>query len=261
MENQKLMDLPNEIKSITKKIIKISYPKQGCTSIVAIIDSQTGRYILKQTNHPLYNIWLDREINVLKALEGVPFKVQKVFYYHQTENYRMALLEYLEGETLYTYLQTNLAEDVRSNIIIEFGQILKNIHETPCPNKLNSNKDWINECLLEAEYNFKNYETEGTEEMLNYLIHNQPNRIPQTLIHGDFTVDNVLVFNNHISGVIDWGGGAFGDPRYDVALAIRPEDNAFLDEKDQDLFFKGYGGKIITDKDYYYFEHVLYSFY
>jgi aminoglycoside phosphotransferase (APT) family kinase protein len=40
----------------------------------------------------------------------------------------------------------------------------------------------------------------------------------------------VLVEDNEISGIIDWSGGAFGDPRYDIALATQPKPEAFNTE-------------------------------
>lgn len=90
---------------------------------------------------------------------------------------------------------------------------------------------------------------------------NKPNPITETLIHGEFTIDNVLVKASEIVGVIDWGGGAFGDPRYDVSLAIRPKPRLFEDQADVDIFFKGYGAKNITDEDFTYFAEGLYEFF
>lgn len=62
-------------------------------------------------------------------------------------------------------------------------------------------------------------------------------------------------------GIIDWGGGSLGDPRYDVSIAIRPKPNAFEKESDKQLFFEGYGERIITDRDYDYFVKGLYEFF
>jgi aminoglycoside phosphotransferase (APT) family kinase protein len=61
--------------------------------------------------------------------------------------------------------------------------------------------------------------------------------------------------------VIDWSGSAFGDPRYDVALAIRPKPNAFQTDEDLDAFFAGYGEKIVSEEEYRYFAEGLYSFF
>ena len=88
-----------------------------------------------------------------------------------------------------------------------------------------------------------------------------PAPCPPTLIDGDFTIDNVLVRDRNIVGVIDWSGGAFGDPRYDAALAIRPKRSAFQHEADVIVFFEGYGQKPITKDEYEYFANGLYEFF
>lgn len=80
-------------------------------------------------------------------------------------------------------------------------------------------------------------------------------------IHGDYTIDNVLVSDGIITGIIDWSGGAYGDPRYDVSIAIRPKPNLFQDEIDRQIFFEGYGEKIINYKEYDYFVNGLNEFF
>jgi aminoglycoside phosphotransferase (APT) family kinase protein len=93
------------------------------------------------------------------------------------------------------------------------------------------------------------------------LFTDKPQPVTQTLIHGDFTIDNVLVHDGEISGVIDWSEGAFGDSRCDAALAIRPKPNVFQDYLDVDIFFEGYGEKILTDDDFTYFAEGFYEFF
>jgi len=99
--------------------------------------------------------------------------------------------------------------------------------------------------LNQAEYNLKNYKVDGNEKLLEFIKTNKPNLYKQTFIHGDFTIDNVLVSNGVITGVIDWASGAYGDPRYDVSLAIRPKSNAFEHEIDKVIFFEGYGKRLL----------------
>ncbi|SHR51791.1 Aminoglycoside phosphotransferase [Mycobacteroides abscessus subsp. abscessus] len=57
--------------------------------------------------------------------------------------------------------------------------------------------------LYQAEYNFNNHEVDGTKELLERLKVEKPEEYKQTLIHGDFTIDNVIVSNGIIIGVID----------------------------------------------------------
>ena len=58
------------------------------------------------------------------------------------------------------------------------------------------------------------------------------------------------------------GGGTIGDPRYDVALAIRPKDGVFQNSEDVEYFYEGYGGNRITKKEFDYFQSGgLYDFF
>lgn len=177
--------------------------------------------------------------------------------HHQT----WALLEFFDGETLREALLNEKNKQNKQEMIFNFGKILAKIHATSCPNGLVNDIEWLDQMLIDAEVNLKNYEVDGTEDLLYKLKTNKPKNFQQTLIHGDFTIDNVLVKNGEIKGVIDWGGGRFGDPRYDVSLAIRPKPFVFDNEMDKSFFFEGYGRKIIDQNEYDYFAKGLYEFF
>jgi aminoglycoside phosphotransferase (APT) family kinase protein len=57
-------------------------------------------------------------------------------------------------------------------------------------------------------------------------------RVPDAdaIVHWDFTPDNVLVRDGHVSGVIDWEGSRPGDPAFDlVTLAFYAPGTPLLD--------------------------------
>ncbi|TCZ76616.1 hypothetical protein E0485_13575 [Paenibacillus albiflavus] len=170
-------------------------------------------------------------------------------------------MEYMEGEPLRSVLTREDNPSVRYKLIFQYGRQLRELHATICPDQLRNSGDWIDDMLTQAEYNLLHYQVDGTREQLDKLKNNKPKAYRQTLIHGDFTIDNVLVHDGRIAGIIDWSGGALGDPRYDVSLAIRPKPNIFQTDHDHQAFFDGYGETIITDDDYKYFENGLYAFF
>jgi aminoglycoside phosphotransferase (APT) family kinase protein len=176
------------------------------------------------------------------------------------ENQSWALLQFFEGETLRHALKEKNT-DKKHEMIFNFGAILAQIHSTPCPNELIGDSVWLNEMLQRAEFNLKHYSVDGTAELIELLKNNKPLAIKNTLIHGDFTIDNVLVRDGKIISIIDWSGGAFGDPRYDVSLAIRPKPNAIETYSEIDTFFEGYGKKILGEREYKYFADGLYEFF
>ncbi|MFO1446079.1 aminoglycoside phosphotransferase family protein [Bacillus sp. Bva_UNVM-123] len=259
-----ISEIPNEIIQYVSRISSIKFPPQGCTSDVGIIENEGSIFALKRTKEPLYRTWLKEEVSVLNCLAiQTKLPVPKVIKYvvESGKNQSWALMEFLEGETMRTALFNEKNEKKRKELIFNFGKILSQIHSTPCPAELIHEISWIEDMLIKAEYNLKHYQVDGTAELLKNIKKNKPNEFKQTLIHGDFTIDNVLVHNGIISGVIDWAGGTYGDPRYDVSLAVRPKLHAFENEIDREIFFEGYGERIIGNKEYDYFVNGLYEFF
>lgn len=261
-----LQEIPHEIMKELGAIRNIIFPRQGQTSDVAIIDSEKGLSVLKRAKGEQYSGWLKRETFVLQCLAQTSLRVPNVYLFTQCEaEYEEVqawlLMEYLQGETIRHILTHENDSVTRYKILFDFGRSLREIHTTPCPAELKHGDRWLDLMLQQAEYHLAHHHTEGTAALLEQLKNNKPAYYKQTLIHGDSTIDNFLVNEGRISGVIDWSGGAYGDPRYDVSLAIRPEPNIFQSPIDQRAFFDGYGEKIITDAEYEYFAEGLYAFF
>lgn len=254
MKPIQLEEIPIEIKDQLNNIHSITFPSQGCTSDVGIIESDSGRYALKRTKTPQFNAWLKKEIMVLRSLnQETSLPVPKVESFVEVDGQSWALLEYLEGETVRAALAKTHNKGNREELLINFGKVVSDIHATSCPEALKNEKIWLENMLDQAAYNLRNYEVDGSEGLHEQIMANRPGNRKQTLIHGDLTVDNVLVLNGVVTGIIDWSGGAFGDPRYDVSLAIRPKPDVFMWERDKEIFMEGYGENILNDGDYDYF--------
>ncbi|RXZ79796.1 aminoglycoside phosphotransferase family protein [Paenibacillaceae bacterium] len=265
MEPISKQEIPHEIMKQLGTISKIFFPRQGHTSNVGIIHSEKGFSVLKRTKGNQYSEWLRRESSILACLSQTHLRVPKVYQFiqHGDENEGIQswlLMEYIRGETIRKILTHENDAAKRYNILADFGRSLRELHSTPCPDELKSSGTWLDNMLKQAEYNLEHYKVDGTPSLLEELKNKKPNEVDQTLIHGDCTIDNFLVCEGRIAGMIDWSGGAFGDPRYDVALAIRAKPNIFQSNKDHDAFFDGYGDMIISDEESNYFANGLYAF-
>ncbi|MGF7014001.1 phosphotransferase family protein [Ornithinibacillus bavariensis] len=256
-------EIPQEILEFIGEIIAFDFPEQGCTSDVVVLTNKEKSFVLKRSKNEQFKAWLMRESDVLEILSKHTDLTPKIYMTisRLKEDEGWILMEYIPGVTLREALQDCRNEKQRQELIFQFGQILRKLHDTPCPPKLSTDKLWLDNMLEDAAFNLKNYEVDGSEKLLQELHHKRPKDYQQTLIHGDFTIDNVMVHNSVIVKIIDWSGGANGDPRYDVALAIRKIPQAFEKEADRDIFFAGYGGRIIDDKEYHYFADGLYEFF
>ncbi|MFE8701501.1 phosphotransferase family protein [Cytobacillus sp. FJAT-54145] len=254
-----LNEIPQLFQERIGKIHHAWSPKQGWTSNVVVLESNNGRYVIKRANHPRYKHWLKNEAEILQALEETALPTPKFYDSYITENETWVLMSYIEGIPL---RQAIAETEHREKLIVEFGKIARALHRSPVPKIFDQNVNWLSVQLHKAEVDHLKYGSDdGSPELLETLKNNRPNPVAQTLIHGDFTVDNVLVNGDKIVGIIDWSGGAFGDPRYDLALAIRPKEVIFENETDKQIFFKAYGADPITEDEFLYFEEGLYSFF
>lgn len=258
-----LHEIPDEIMDNLGAVINMKYPRQGHTSDVGIVESTRGCFIIKRTKGEQYCSWLSQEVHVLSCLRNTRLPIPAVYQHveQKSENQAWALLQYFEGETLRQALLHEKNANKRHEMIFNFGAILSNIHSTECPIEIIGDSDWLDEMLRRAEYNLKHYLVDGTADVLQFLKTNKPSPIPNTLIHGDFTIDNVLVRDGKITSIIDWSNGGFGDPRYDISLAIRPKPNAFEVQSEIDTFYEGYGQKILSEQEYRYFKEGLNEFF
>ncbi len=258
-------EFPQEVRSSLGHVYRLSYPPQGRTSDSAIVESERGVYVVKRSRGSQFSDWLAQEYRVLAALASSPLPVPRP---HQFVRRRSPLgpeswlvMDYLPGESLHMVLQANLDPGVRAHLLRTLGKTLAAIHAMPVPPELaQDERAWLDRMLDLAGYNLTHYQVDGSPELLEHLRRERPAPLPSTLIHGDFTLDNVLIADDEVSGIIDWSGGACGDPRYDIALAIRPEPEAFHAETDIQVFFEGYGRPPLSDDEVRYFVG-LYEFF
>ncbi len=260
-----LDELPQEVRLCLGAIQRLTYPQQGYTSDSAIAEGERGVYLIKRARGPQFSEWLAQEYHVLAALAASPLPVARPHQFlrrstpHGTETW--LVMDCLPGASLCTVLQGDVTLATRLRLLRAFGQVLAAIHATPVPPDLTQvDRPWLDRALDRAAYYLAHFHVDGSPELLKHLQRDRPADVPATLIHGDFTLDNVLVADNAVSGVIDWSGGDWGDPRYDIALAIRPEPEAFGNRADMEAFFEGYGSRPLSDDEYRYFVG-LYEFF
>ncbi|HEU5370314.1 MAG TPA: phosphotransferase [Ktedonobacterales bacterium] len=259
-------DFPEEVASALGAVQRLSYPPQGETSAIAIVEGAGGAYAVKRSRGARFSAWLGREYRVLRALAqtSLPTPQPQVFVQREVdgEPETWLVMEYLPGEPLAAAVEKTADRAVREHLLRAFGHILASIHRAAIPAALHSEtQPWLDHMLERAEYALRHYPVDGDAALLEALKRQRPQPVPPVLIHGDFTVDNVLVLAGSVTGVIDWAGGGPGDPRYDLALAIRPQKTGlFQTPQDRQAFFEGYGRADLSEPEYDYFVR-LYEFF
>ncbi len=252
------MDIRDYIGQIQSTVI----PPQGMTSTVTLYESERGRFALKRSTQPPFIDWLKREAHVLQALESTVLSVPRCIALDVQPDAASLLMTALLGEPLSVLLRRGVSDELRHDLLRQFGRTLQAIHRTPIPAALRAERPWLDRILDEARDNLERGYAEPDAPPINRMVTFRPKMMPDTLIHGDYTIDNVLVSAGQITGVIDWGRGDVGDQRYDLALAIRPmePESAFLTEPDFAALYAGYAGDRMTVEDHDWFYN-LYAYF
>ncbi|KZE37438.1 hypothetical protein AV656_12780 [Bhargavaea cecembensis] len=254
-------DIPKGItEKLTGTIHNVDSMPEGGTSEVALLTTDAGKFVLKRSKRAPFDEWLKRESEVLKHLSETDLPVPQLIAFLEEPACSWALISFIEGETVRSALRRTTDREERRKVIRAFAEALRMVHQTPVPSALKQDHPWIDRMLEEAEDNLNRYETDGSPERLKQLKRERPEIPWECLIHGDCTVDNVMVKDGRLTGIIDWSGGTSGDPDYDIALAVREKPGIFGWPEDRDFFFEAYGKRISAEMFQYYAEG-LYEFY
>jgi aminoglycoside phosphotransferase (APT) family kinase protein len=213
------------------------------TSEIALVDGDSP-CVFKRCRNPIYVEWLSREHRALRALAGVDLPVPRAVDYARIDtadgtSEAWLVMSRLPGRALWKEM-IDADSERRAHLLRRVGQLLKRLHAAPVPAALQSESPWLDRILAEAEANLA--WCDGSPELLADLRRRRPAPARESLIHGDFTLENVLLDEDERLSVIDWSGGAQGDPRCDVALALQTEPEFPLGEMELSAFFEGYGG-------------------
>jgi hypothetical protein len=144
----------------------------------------TGRsgssvYLARQRNQiGVYKTKIKNVKDIVHACSALPFKTPKIYSYTDTTIF----MEYISGISIRTYLETATVTDLDRlvNYISSYFDF--------CLNSSTENKDY-KDLILDKHDTIASLCNEDLTYKFNYVLPNSP-------IHGDFTFDNLLYYNN-----------------------------------------------------------------
>jgi aminoglycoside phosphotransferase (APT) family kinase protein len=237
-----LADLPPTLAEQVPPRARLTFPAQGMTSDVAFAEGDGRIVVIKRCAHRVYLDWLRREQVVLRALERRELPIPRRLAYEEVETRRQSVgwlsMSHLTGaQFLRAAIEATPA--ARPSMFRRLGELLRRLHATNVPPELRQEGSWLSRQLAQARNNLP--WCDGTAAGLAELERSRPAPVPETLIHGDLTLDNVLVDERGELKLIDWAGGGSGDPRHDIALALQTKPELDLSADALAAFFAGYG--------------------
>lgn len=234
IDDLKLLDMIDE-ESITNNTLGLS----GCK--VLLVKTKDKKDAILKIQDVKSNDTIKEEYDVLKYLED-KLPVAKVYYYNRLNDVEYLLRECLEGEPIYKF----------KNFGFKLGQELKKIHslydETCTFNKFSSDELLANVLSkLDVVYNQRNdyFKDYTKEEFKEFMIKNKP--VDDSLIHGDFSLTNILVDKNNNYKYIDLGNLSISTKYFDLYVVSKSFRINNL-ESEIDDFLRGYGIDEIDEK-------------
>jgi hypothetical protein len=97
----------------------------------------------------------------------------------------------------------------------ELGRTLARIHAIP-PDTVPGLESYEPLARLRADYDSIGEPLPTIDIAMNWLARNQPDPIPETLVHGDFRTGNLIIDPDGLRAVLDWELVHRGDPREDL---------------------------------------------
>ncbi|HEY0803683.1 MAG TPA: phosphotransferase family protein, partial [Pseudonocardiaceae bacterium] len=103
----------------------------------------------------------------------------------------------------------------RITMAAELGRTLARIHAIP-PDTVPGLGSYEPLARLRADYDNVGEPLPTIDIALRWLARNQPDPVPETLVHGDFRTGNLIIDPDGLRAVLDWELVHRGDPREDL---------------------------------------------
>ena len=225
IDDEKLLDLI-KIKTLQQEKLGLS----GC--LVYRVKTKKEQDAILKVQNIKGNDSLKEEYDVLKYLKD-KMCVANVYYYNSYGNKEYLLREYIDGEPLYESKKFGY----------RLGQELKKIHEQyseKCQFKKfsvdNLLKNTIEKIDIVYQLRGEHFKDFSKNDLITFLKQNKPN--DDALIHGDFSLTNILV-NNGKYYYIDLGNVSISTKYFDIYILKKSLKINNLEEEWEE-FLRGY---------------------
>lgn len=219
------IELPNSVQKylMNAESIQIMNEGKSGTHVYKIKYKGNNIYLKYDTSFRLY----DRVVDEAKVLEWLhkKLKVPEVLLYEELEQLEFLLTTEVKGTLL-----SNLAAIRPAQEIVElYVEIVNEIHSIDicdCPFNQTIETKMANAnlrvCQNDIDVNTFDLINQRFTPMslFRYLEDHHPPQQHLVFTHGDLYMNNILVDNNSLAGIIDWARGGYCDYHYDISIIL-----------------------------------------
>lgn len=221
----------------------ISILGQGLDSIAYRVNNE---YIFKMSKHDEARENLKKEIKVLNYLKGkLSLQIPTIEFY--SEKYSVCGYKEIKGEKLTKEMYESMSIQEQDDLAYSIAQFLKELHSLPLPDIDDLELDVIEdykgdyESLKEMIYSvIPKKSQEYLDSLFKRILSDERiTKYKQVLCHNDLSCNHIIIQNNKVVGIIDFG---------DVAITDRDKDFIYLLENSSEELGRNFGLKVL---DYY----------
>ncbi len=213
---------------------------QGLDSIAYLVNHE---YIFKQSKHHEARLNLKKEIQVLNYLKGkVTLQIPDIEYY--SEEYGVCGYREIRGEKLTPTIYKNMSDDEKDKLVQDIALFLKEMHSLPLPDidrlELNVINDYKSDykILRERIYNkIPDSSKKYIDDLYKRILNDERiSKYVKAICHNDLSCNHIMLHNNTVIGIIDFG---------DAAITDRDKDFIYLLENSSEEIGREFGFRVL----------------
>ncbi len=240
----KISDLHDWLKNFNLgKLENLEGISAGVTNTNYLISTSQSKYILTLFEHSNINE-LPFYVNLMSFLVKNKFPCPQPFLNNKGESLSLLkgkpalIVSFIEGK------ENLKIDEAHCFLIGEHLAKLHNLTKDFSEDKKNTRDfSWIKTKYLELKRYLSSQDRRLIELEIDFLSHNMNEELPSGIIHGDLFRDNVLFFQNKVSGIIDFYYACNEWFIFDIAIVINDwcvSSDGEIDKQKLNEFLKGY---------------------
>ena len=236
------MDIKEIIENEFGMIVNdISILGQGLDSMAFIVNNE---YIFKKSKHDEAKENLKKEIKVLNYLKGkLTLQIPIIEFY--SEKYSVCGYKEIKGEKLTKEMYESMSIEEQEDLAKSIAYFLKQLHSLPLPDiddlELDVAEDYKSDYDSLKELIYDDIPKKSQEYLDNLfkriLFDERITKYKKVLCHNDLSCNHIIMKNNRIVGIIDFG---------DVAITDRDKDFIYLLENSSEELGRNFGLKVLN---------------